>query len=223
MTNQPNNFKQYRATTKVHLGSIQQDIPEDSVVEYDGSTLKIGGQPYNVPSVSGAIKLGWLVPVADNVSRYIPQPAGVQVRPATSASQERGQAMTIEPAEDDELEVGSLSSSNAKRDAALVGQNPAAALRRPQAEPVAQSNAQQIADLQRQIAMLQRQSAEPQAVPQKKFATITHEEPITEIEFRGVGQSKKATLSAKDIEVDDSQNEGARPVARLSRAAARSP
>lgn len=209
-----NEFQQYRATTKVHLGAIQQDIMEETIVEYDGSTLKLGGQSYNVPSVAGAIKLGWLVPIADNISRYIPKPAGVQVRPATSASQERGQPMTIEPAEDDELEVGSLSGSNAKRAEALANQNPASQ-QRPQATGL--SNQQQIADLQRQIAMLQRNDRTADPVAKSAKYTVTHEDPPVEIDFPGVGKAKTpTTLSAKDIAVDDPHNAGSRPVARLS-------
>lgn len=193
---QQGTFQKFKATTKVHLGSIQQDIMEGGVVEYDGSSLKIGGQAYNVPSVAGAIKLGWLVPVADNISRYIPQPAGVQVHAAKSASQGRGQAMTIEPAMDDEQEVGTLAHSNAKRDAALAGQNPAAGQQRPQ---VARPQAKQAA-----------------VEPTKKKYVVEHEDPPEEIEF---------DTSADDdgdfdvgMEADDSQNAGARPVARLGSA-----
>jgi len=196
----PGQFQQFRATTKVHLGSINQDIVKGSVVEYDGSNVKIGGQTHNIPSIAGAIKLGWLVPIADNISQYIPKPAGVQVRPSTSAHQERGQAMTIEAAQDDEHEVGTLAGSNAKRAAALEEQNPA----------------------------VQQSTPRPQArvevaEPAKRKYEVVHDEMPTEYEFRGskegsqVGPPKKQGKQ-EPIVADDSHEQGGRPVARLSSA-----
>lgn len=101
-------FKKYRATTKIHLGSINKDIAQDAIIEYDGTATKWAGEVHHITAIAGAIRLGWLVPYADKTTQYVPQPAGVQVRPATSAHQERGEAMRIETATDDEREVASL-------------------------------------------------------------------------------------------------------------------
>lgn len=131
---QPGTFVSFKAITKIHLGAINQDLMPGTVIEYDGSTTRISGVAHNIPSIAGAIRIGWLVPLDDNVSRYVPQPAGIQVRPATSTAQERGQAMKIEPAVDDERQVGTLEDSNARRKAALESQM--AAERGPVVRPV---------------------------------------------------------------------------------------
>jgi len=114
---QAGSFQKFKAITKLHLGGTNppMDIMPGTVVEYDGSSTRISGQTHNVASIAGAIRVGWLIPVNDPMTSYVPQPAGVQVRPATTPSQERGDAMVIEQAVDDERHVGSLSESNARR------------------------------------------------------------------------------------------------------------
>lgn len=112
---QAGHFKPYRATTKVHLGQIETDIFEGDVVEFDGQTLKYGGQDFAVPTVRGAIKIGWLVPADDNVSQYIPQPAGVRVKPAQSTGNERGEAVEMGHASEEEAVAGSLEGYTDKR------------------------------------------------------------------------------------------------------------
>ena len=197
MSFQPGQFQAFKAITKIHLGSIGQDIVPGAVIEYDGSSTRMNGQLYNIPSIGGAIRIGWLIPVADNISAYVPQPAGVQVRPATSAHQDRGAAMVIERATDDERQVGSLSDSNNRRDAALANQFS----NNPPAPPPRQ-----------QFPVVREEEA-----PRAKY-TVTHDELPVEINY---DLSKKASapatefLDARHIVVDDSHNEGARPVARL--------
>jgi hypothetical protein len=196
---QPGVFVQFKAITKLHLGGTNppMDVMPGNIIEYDGSTTRIGGQTHNVASIGGAIRLGWLVPLSDNVSRYIPQPAGVQVRPATSASQERGAPMVIERAVDDEHQVGSLGASNARRASALENQFNA---NTPPAAPVMVGSDQQYSQ----------QVAEP-----KKFQVI-HEDPPVEVTYPlGQADRTKPLLDARTIRVDDSHNEDARPVAQL--------
>lgn len=196
MNFQPGQFQMFKAVTKIHLGAINQDLVPGGIVEFDGATTRMNGQLYNIPSILGAIKVGWLVPLADNVSQYVPQPAGVQVRPATSASQERGAAMQVERAVDDERQVGSLGQANQRRADALANQFGVA----PQQPP-------------RQIFPVVRDTDGPTS-SQARF-TVSHEEVPVEIDYK-IGQTKQAaTFNPADIPVDDSQNEGARPVARL--------
>jgi len=108
-------FVTYRATTKIHLGSLESDIYEGDLVLFDGQTLVYGGQKYNLPQLRAGIKKGWLVPPEDNVTRYIPQPAGVLVRPAESAGNERGAPMPIETAYEEEQVVGTLEAHQERR------------------------------------------------------------------------------------------------------------
>lgn len=102
------NFVTYRATTKIHLGKFEKDIYQDDIVEYDGQTLKYGGEEFSISSLKAAVKLGWFVVENDNVSNYIPQSADIKIRPATSASSTRGEAMAVEKVQDEERVVGTV-------------------------------------------------------------------------------------------------------------------
>lgn len=106
-------FLKFRLTSKLHLGSVQVDLPEGAVIEFDGMTVKWGGASYNVPAVKGAVAAGWLVPVEDNVSRYIPKPAGVRVRPTTGENTK--EAMEVETSSDEEEVVGSYKDTMDRR------------------------------------------------------------------------------------------------------------
>ncbi len=98
-------FQQFRVLAKIHLGSEQIDLSEGEIVEFDGASLKRGGQVYMVPAIRGAVAKQWLVPVADNVSRYIPKPAGVKVRPATPGSEAK-ESMELVVSNDEQEVVG---------------------------------------------------------------------------------------------------------------------
>ena len=108
-------FQKFRMTSKLHLGSVQVDLPEGAVVLFDGQTLKWGEQSYNVPAVRGAVVAGWLVPIEDNVSRYIPKPAGVRVRPATDVDGKERESMVIETSSDEAEVVGNYKDTMDKR------------------------------------------------------------------------------------------------------------
>lgn len=101
-------FHTFRATTKIHLGKFEKDIYEDDIVEYDGQTLKFAGEELAISSLKAAVKLGWFVVESDNVSNYIPQSADIKIRPATSASSTRGEAMTVSAVADEERVVGTV-------------------------------------------------------------------------------------------------------------------
>jgi hypothetical protein len=111
-------FYEFRATTKVHLGAVQEDVYEDDIVEFDGQTMKYAGQDWAVPSARAAIAAGFFVPVEDNVTKYVSKPAGVKVRPATAAGNERGEPMTIETASEEEAVVGTMTQHKARVKAA---------------------------------------------------------------------------------------------------------
>lgn len=196
---QPGTFQQFKAITKLHLGGTNppMDIMPGMTIEYDGSSTKISGQLYNVASIAGAIRVGWLIPVADTMTTYVPQPAGVQVRPATSASQERGAAMVIERAVDDERQVGSLDANNARR--ADV-----------QANQFSNRQASQV-----QVSASGTIRTAEQTAPEPKKYQIHHEDPPVEISYPLGQADRNKPLDPRAIKVDDSHNEGARPVAQL--------
>jgi hypothetical protein len=75
-------FREFKATVRFHLGKIQTDVYKDSVIQFDGSTLKLDGGQHSLPELRSAIKAGWLVPTGTSVSDYLPKSANVKVRPA---------------------------------------------------------------------------------------------------------------------------------------------
>jgi len=99
-------FKEYRSTIKVHVGQIERDLWPDDQIEFDGFVLRVNGETFTVPQLRGGIKAGWLVPIEDQDSVYVPKPAGVEVRPAQdTGSKER---MTIDTVDDEERVVGTV-------------------------------------------------------------------------------------------------------------------
>lgn len=92
-------FRSFRATVRFHLGKIQQDILKDDVLEFDGTTLKLGGNNHALPELRSAIKAGWLSPVESTLSDYVPQSANVKVRPAMD--KDKGKSASTEVQQDE--------------------------------------------------------------------------------------------------------------------------
>jgi len=112
-------FQTFRVLSNIHMGAYEMDLPAQTEVEFDGMVLKWGDDKYNLPLFAGAINAGWAVPIEDNVSQYVPKPAGIEVRPATSDGPERGAPMEIGKAPDEEdVFVGTVDQNNARRKAA---------------------------------------------------------------------------------------------------------
>lgn len=113
-------FQTFRVLDKsIHLGQYSLDLMAHTELEFDGSTLKYGGDTYNLPSLAGAIRSGWMVPVEDTTTtQAVPQSAGVKLRPAKSVGDKRGESFSVEKVANDEQEVGSLDETKARREAA---------------------------------------------------------------------------------------------------------
>tara|TARA_Y100000389_G_scaffold188778_1_gene211732 strand:+ start:2201 stop:3064 length:864 start_codon:yes stop_codon:yes gene_type:complete len=79
-------FHTFRAVAKVHLGSIQSNLMEGEEVDFDGFTMKRGGEDHALHALRGAIKVGWLVPQDAAPTKYVPQPAGIVVHKADGIS-----------------------------------------------------------------------------------------------------------------------------------------
>lgn len=215
-------FKSYRFTSKVHLGAVQQDVPEGTIVEFDGSVMKWGGQTYTVPQLQAGIRAGWLVPAEDQTSTYKPQPAGVRVRPAQSAGNERGEPMQMEEASEEEQIVGSVDGfkdhQNEAREAAAIT---------PPRPPQAQATTKTAPPLPVDAPIEDAPYApgeEPTSTPVPEKATVTmSEEPPTEVEYTTPAPPPVPTpqpdqpKTGRTMEVisDTAENEGAEAVANI--------
>jgi|SaaInlV_120m_DNA_4_1040238.scaffolds.fasta_scaffold01705_3 hypothetical protein len=121
-------FKKFRATAGTHLGALRDPVnpahigatvPENAIIEFDGTTVKYGAMSGESPNIKGAIGSGWFVPVSDTTSVYKAKPAGVRVRPATSLGSERGGETSMGAATEEEQVVGSLAATDKKRQEAI--------------------------------------------------------------------------------------------------------
>jgi hypothetical protein len=106
---QSGSFREFRATTRFHLGKIQQDVMKNDVVEFDGTVLKLGGSTHPLPELRAAIKAGWLSPVESSVEDYIPQSSNMKVRPAMDRG--KGNSVSTE-VQQDETHVGNIRKAN---------------------------------------------------------------------------------------------------------------
>jgi hypothetical protein len=101
-------FRAYRAIYKIHVGGLERDILKDDVVHFDGTSMKVGEKSVEAPTLTAAIKVGWLVPLDQQGGEYKPAPANVQMHKAAPTGPERKPiAKTV--VHDEERDVGHLS------------------------------------------------------------------------------------------------------------------
>ena len=119
----PGVFQKFRTTVLIHLGGATPpcDLPPNQVVEFDGTILKYAGKDHNVPGVQGCTKNGWMVPEANKTATYKPQAAGVTVRPALNAAQEKGNKTMVLETNSDQAEAGTIKAFQDKRDKINAG------------------------------------------------------------------------------------------------------
>ena len=101
-------FQAFKALTKVHLGSIGENLETGEVVLFDGSVLRRGSQDHPFPALRGAIKVGWLVPDTDTKSVYSPKAADIQIGDAVSKGEKRDMRPSKVTVAVDEQNVGDL-------------------------------------------------------------------------------------------------------------------
>lgn len=117
------NFVSLRATTKIHLGQIGEDVLEDDIVEFDGQTLKLGGHEHQLSALKGAIKAGWFVIASDTKSKYTPKPAGVRIKTALTQEEDSERTeMTVQTINDEERVVGEIKSATKPSNAPVEDQ-----------------------------------------------------------------------------------------------------
>lgn len=103
-------FQQFRVTTQVHLGRLERNLEKGDIIDFDGHTLKFEGSDHSLPQLRGAVLQGWLVPASDTTTVYKAKSSNIKIRPAQAANiNDRGKAMKVERAIDDNRIVGSIS------------------------------------------------------------------------------------------------------------------
>jgi hypothetical protein len=107
MTFVKGDFQAFRALTKVHLGSLGENLEVNEVVLFDGSVLRRGGQDHPFPALRGAIKVNWLVPDGQ-AGTYAPKAADIQVGDAVSRGEKRELRPVKVQVAADEQDVGNL-------------------------------------------------------------------------------------------------------------------
>lgn len=118
------------ATRTFTLGKTGVSVPRGSDIMYDGSVAEFGGSEYPVPEMRGAVKAGWMVPGVsydeDDHTAEMPQPAGIQFRPAEGGNPMNRPQMTpvASVTESDEHEVGNTRSHARAVSARNTGHRP---------------------------------------------------------------------------------------------------
>ena len=102
-------FRSYRAVYKIHVGGLEKDIHKDEVVLFDGTSMKVGDKTVEAPTLTAAIKVGWLVPADQAGGDYKPAPANVQMHKAAPTGPNRKPIENL-VVHDEERDVGHLSS-----------------------------------------------------------------------------------------------------------------
>ena len=101
-------FQTFRSITKIHLGALSDNLLEGEEIDFDGFTMRRGGQDHALHSLRGAVQAGWLVLHHAPETKYVPQPAGVVVHKSDGFSDaEINLSVSVDA---DAVEVGSLSS-----------------------------------------------------------------------------------------------------------------
>jgi len=72
-------FVKLRANSVIHLGRLERNIYEGDVVEYDGFSLKFGGQVTEMPELKAGVKRGWLSIVSENTEPE-PEPPKPEIK-----------------------------------------------------------------------------------------------------------------------------------------------
>lgn len=96
-------FVKLEAKTTIHLGRLEMNLNPGDVIEYDGSTLRIGQQETSMPELKAGIKRGWLKSADDSSPAPKPEPKPVLASPRTE--------MPVESVYDEETPVGTVSGS----------------------------------------------------------------------------------------------------------------
>jgi hypothetical protein len=103
-------FTRYRVLQKtIHVGGADETLIQNEVILFDGSTLKReNGSDIKLSSseaLSGAIKVGWIVPESSQKTSFRPKPAGIEVRSAVSTGEKR-ELVSLNTVQDEERSIG---------------------------------------------------------------------------------------------------------------------
>lgn len=102
----------YKSKMKLHIGETGDVLTPGEIVDFDGGAVLIreGGKEVHLQypdAFQGAIRCGWLVPEAEEAGEYAPQPAGVEVRSATSTGENRPK-LNVVTVQDEERGLGHI-------------------------------------------------------------------------------------------------------------------
>jgi hypothetical protein len=111
--------QKFIATKAFSLGAIGVNVPAGAEIEYDGNQVIYGGYPpVGMPSLRGALRLGWIVPADDYDPRAAetrPQSAGMTIRDAQGGNPMEPKSRTpITTVDAEEQEVSNVKAHSAE-------------------------------------------------------------------------------------------------------------
>lgn len=196
-------FRKFRVVTKIHCGGVSKDIPEKTIVDFDGTVVKFGTEALTLPGFAGALRLGWAVPVEDNVGLYVPKAAGVQMHEATKPGVPTTTRLTVS---EDETQVGTVDASIAKRNAGAE---------RLAAEQLAEQKARRLAAEEARAAQ---RKAEIETLTEidYKLPPATPQASDAEVQAAAEALADIGPKKARGMEIVGLEDQEAVPVAKLS-------
>lgn len=169
------NFITLRATTKIHLGQIGEDVLENDIVEFDGQTLKMGGHEHQLSALKGAVKAGWFVVSTDTTSKYTPKPSGVRIKTALTQDEDSDRTeMEVQTINDEERVVGTIKSAETNTNEPIEDQE-AVSVGTIKTQAKQKVNLADTQAVQKELARLEKPLPKPVL---KKVATGDVEKPI---------------------------------------------
>jgi hypothetical protein len=90
-------FQNLRVKIGFHLGRLALDLKKDTIIQFDGTTLKMEGVSHVYPELRAAVRADWLCLEGANVEEYLAKSANVKVRGAKG-----GKSVSPLPVEKDE-------------------------------------------------------------------------------------------------------------------------
>ena len=180
-------FHKLKAIADFNFGPLNGvTIREGTVVEFDGTTLKLEGKDHVCREFNLAVKAKFVVPTTDTTTTYEPATSKVQVKTATSQGENRD-AVDMGAAVQEEQVVSRVEDTNDKRDAASTAQVEKAVAQPTPVEKPAQPLSVEEADRRNAEAI---RAALDQPVKKGMVGGTRHDRTEADADARDIGSGK---------------------------------
>lgn len=101
-------FVRIQAKTTIHLGKLERNLYQGDIVEFDGTTLRVGSDQVLMPELKAGLKKGWLVLVEP--SDYVEEPQQPKASVTDALAKKK---MVVDQVYDEERSVADIGKKSA--------------------------------------------------------------------------------------------------------------